>query len=483
MKIRFYSTVLFTCLVFANLQAASLSVQPSIKAQLNIEKHRSIGQKRPLYLVKSHYSSNQSRITARVSQNTTSPSTVLAAGFFTNEKGAFPLIARSENGGSNWSYVLDDKTLPLPEDFVEIALTPPEDPSMSCGGQDCVVVLHYQSSKKRKSIQTPLFITTHDGGRHWSYTFDRRSPGANQDFYESITDVSCDQGTCVAAGGGGEHYSPLLLVSQNAGSDWNSISTDQITSSLRIDAGEFESVSCDGLICVAGGNYYNPTKDAGEDHFPVIAISKDKGLHWAYTFYGIKSANPDWFLNSVTCHEQYCVAGGFTTTSVAKPILITSQDYGAHWNYVDIPQLPNVPADLDGYINKVYCDALACSFDGFYSSVDKRREDVISFTGTSNDSGSSWQFSTEPRLTSYPNHDSQGEQCFFSEKGLNCSGSTCIISGSCDSATDNYTPFVAMSWDNGASWQFPVDLNTPSLPSGFKSADLSVSAFVKEKGN
>lgn len=448
-----------------NLQNFSANKQQHLRLSKNMMLHLSKSPKNPV----------NTKMTATLVQNdNNTPSSILAVGKLHNQKGDFPLIALSDNNGNNWSYVLTDKTPKLPSDYLGLDMF--TDPTISCSNQDCVATMIYQRSGFPAGRISPLFAISHDGGHHWSYTLDSQSPQLPKEKSVDISEVSCAQKTCVAVGS--TQSSPILMVSQNAGDDWKFIGKDEITSPPKdFSGGFFNSVHCEDSFCIAAGHYFYDDGDANNS-FPLIAISSDKGMHWTYNVDFQKSPG---ILFTVHCYDQHCAAGGqsYPADHHDKALLLTSQDAGMHWNPVEVPRLSDVPDNLEySILTSIHCDSNGCMVSGGYFS--SNNHDFTFLNGIGDKLDQNWHFSTEPIVpASLPDLDHHnGDQCVAFDSGLNCSGSTCVAAGACYLSIEKFTPFVAMSWDKGVSWQFPVDLNTPALPDGFSAGRFMASTFV-----
>lgn len=263
-----------------------------------------------------------------------------------------PLLAESQDSGATWHYITT-----LPTHFV--AGRSSYFASVQCNSSLCVAAGSFNSSGSRNI--SPLLAVTIDGGNTWTYpsTIISNLP-AN---YNSVQvagsgffSVNCDAAFCAAGGGyvnnsGG--FVPLLAVSQNAGISWNyptvNFPADLDSSSSAL--AYFDSVSCNGNLCVAGGIY---TQVNSENTLPLLAVSSDGGITWNCPPTIFSHVPPDFasslsgFL-TVTCQGNLCMAGGDYQTHSAsgKPLLAISTDRGATWIYPSTIYTisNNLPAD------------------------------------------------------------------------------------------------------------------------------------------
>ena len=151
---------------------------------------------------------------------------------------ALPLMARSQNGGKTWTYVLDGSHPSLPKDYKNGGLG-----SISCTALSCVAVGSYDSY--------PLAAHSKDGGETWGYVIDSTRPQLPADYnFGKLNGVSCKGLHCVAVGdyfdlGTGNITHPLLANSSDGGASWEYVidgSFDKYPADYKL--GSFSSVSC-----------------------------------------------------------------------------------------------------------------------------------------------------------------------------------------------------------------------------------------------
>jgi hypothetical protein len=158
-----------------------------------------------------------------------------------------------------------------------------------------------------------MLATSVDGGDTWTYTIDSQTyPSVPTDFknFGAFSSASCSGFTCIAAGvyTTSTHPSinyPLLASSKDAGLTWIYTIDSQTTPSAPpgfTTFGTFNSTSCNGLICVAAGQYL------GQLHYPLIASSTDGGLSWVYSLNNTQPMLPNDYVNT----------GNFSSASISS---------------------------------------------------------------------------------------------------------------------------------------------------------------------
>lgn len=318
----------------------------------------------------------------------------------------YPLLVSSTNGGITWAYTLNSTTTPsVPGDYKNNAVLT----SISCSNPNCVAAGHYQSTAAGNPFY-PLLVTSTNNGATWTYTLDSTTtPSVPADYLNNavLSSISCFGTQCVAAG----HYQsttagnptyPLLITSADSGVTW-SYTLDSATSpsvpGAYDNGGAFSSVSCNGLICVAVGQYQNTA--AGNPYYPMAAMSSDGGTTWSYSIDSTTTpAVPGDYVNngifnSVSCNNLYCVAAGqYQSSTSAFPLLATSADGGTTWTYTLYSS--SVPADYlnNGVFNSITCAGLNCIAAGQYQSTNPGHP-TYPLLATSTDGGATWAYTLD----------------------------------------------------------------------------------------
>ena len=139
---------------------------------------------------------------------------------------------------------------------------------------------------------------------------------------------------------GGERFLMSAARSQTSG-EWayvidSAYPTTPPTGFTNAGKQGFVSASCAGLNCAISGSYVG----ANKIQFPLVAVSPDGGMTWAYK---VDSANPvtqpnnyasQGVLDSASCSGLNCVAAGqYNDGTVYYPLAAESHDGGSTWGY------------------------------------------------------------------------------------------------------------------------------------------------------
>jgi len=343
----------------------------------------------------------------------------IAVGSYKSGKIDRPLLALSQNTGGTWTY---------PESIT--TLFPGELNSASCNGSTCIAVGSYD--KGDDSFYGPLLALSQDSGVTWTYPKSILTPNftphTTYPFRKGeFKSASCSGNVCVAVGSYEQDegsYRPLLAMSQDSGTTW--IYPESITAPIFTPhntypfakKGEFDSVSCDGSLCIAVGNYTIDRGGIFETTRPLLALSQDSGTTWTFpesitapvftphnTYPFIDSA----LFKSASCHGSTCVAAGFyydtsNGKSMTRPLLALSQDSGKTWTY---------PESI-----------------------------------------------TAPVFTPHNTYPFDSYAAVF--RNVSSNGKTIIATGSYYNADDNmYRPLMALSQDSGTTWTYPESVTAP----------------------
>jgi hypothetical protein len=127
----------------------------------------------------------------------------------------------------------------------------------------------------------------------------------------------------------------MIAASRDKGLTWSyPIASDGILPNHYEGNGLFNSVSCSGRFCAAGGSY-----DDAVGKYPLIAISNDNGLNWQYTMdtKALPLPSNDSFrseIKAISCNSNICIAGGYSMYfGKSYPMSLTSHDDGKTWSY------------------------------------------------------------------------------------------------------------------------------------------------------
>ena len=192
-----------------------------------------------------------------------------------------PLLALSKDSGSTWTYSESITTPVLSPSFADYGTFY----DVNCYGTTCIAVGSYTDIGGKTR---PLLASSHDSGSNWSYSDSISTPVLNTHPFDNegtFYSVSCNGSTCVAVGSYKDANSdtfPLLASSNDSGNTWSyseSVTSPVFTPSNTYPFifGTLNSVRCNRLVCVAGGQY-----DDGDVIRPFLAQSNDAGNTWNY---------------------------------------------------------------------------------------------------------------------------------------------------------------------------------------------------------
>ncbi|CAM3060981.1 BNR/Asp-box repeat containing protein [Legionella steigerwaltii] len=389
----------------------------------------------------------------------------LAGGQYSDGSTFYPLLADSQNGGTTWIYPIE-KSKPLPSGFTDLGTFN----SVSCSGLNCVAGGQYNATP---SFQYPLLANSQNGGATWTYAIDQSKtlpPGYNNN--GDFETVSCSGLNCIAGGRyfDGSIFYPLLANSQNGGLSWTyAIDKSSSLPSGFADSGNFSSLSCSGLNCVAGGQYSDASIPFIQ--YPLLANSQNGGATWTYVIDKSKTL-PAGFTNfgnfsGVSCSGLNCVAGGFYADNFTQyPILANSQNGGVTWTFV-IDKSKALPSGYanSGIFYSTSCSGLNCVAAGQYSDGSTS----YPLLANSQNGGAAWTYAIDKSKTLPSGFATFG--VFYS---VSCSGLHCVAGGQYSDGSIFY-PLLAYSQNGGATWTYVID-KSKTLPSGFATFGIFSSA-------
>jgi hypothetical protein len=189
-------------------------------------------------------------------------------GVYSNENQRKPLITLSNDSGKHW----ESPTLFLPDDFVSGSFS-----HIDCSNNFCIAVGSYDNA----STTLPLLYYSNDEGRTWIYAEYISHSGLPYGLEDAeLIHAACGNSFCIAVGSYHDRVGahPLIAVSTNKGKTWDY--PDSATTSVPaadVGDGELVHASCREKTCIAVGNYLDD-----EAHFPLLAISYNKGKTWEF---------------------------------------------------------------------------------------------------------------------------------------------------------------------------------------------------------
>lgn len=423
---------------------------------------------------------------------------LIATGFYFDGELRRPLLLQSLDLGQSWEYPLAIHEKMLPSDFFDGGLT-----KSSCSKTLCIATGIYYNNL---ASHVPLLIQSQDRGLNWSFqaiknaNFQRGwfndSTCKEQNcfavgLFESINgfcpllalsdlngvwhyskslikklplgfkegwfnSISCNASECVAAGTYTDTKAfkhPLIMVSQNNGSNWKAAGTKNFARNLEA---HLYGSACDQSFCVAVGEFTDSQKSVT----PLIMQSTAAKNSWIKSVFPLPSDFLSGWFNAVDCEANFCIAvGNYNNGEIIQPLLVFSDDGGAHWQLKKSIADDELGTHLEyGSYMSASCSETGCIAGGSFQNY----FNTYPLITVSHDKGKSW-FSPPSARVSVPAAE-LGNGYFGKVK---CLLETCIAAGdyTIDSA---YYPLLALSTDGGLSWNFPESINSPdTLPKNF----------------
>jgi hypothetical protein len=303
----------------------------------------------------------------------------VAGGAYTDfDNKVWPLIAGTVDNGMTWTYPVSGSSGPQPDGLNNV--DGGTFLSTSCSGNTCIASGTYEDFNQNDNSVGDVAQSI-DGGATWTYPVDGRLLPTNFGYQSLFNGASCSANICVAGGAYNENNSnihAMLVQSTNGGANW-SYAIDMAIGPQPSDYGivsQFNSASCSGAVCVAGGSYVN----TNGDQVPLLAQTRNAGASWTYVIddtigpqlpnYSATAA-----FNTVSCVGNTCTASGTYEyeqppllkgkhggTSFTFPMLAESIE-GGPWTYI-VDSITGLPSDFsnNGVFNGSSGVANASSF-------------------------------------------------------------------------------------------------------------------------
>jgi len=365
-------------------------------------------------------------------------SALTAVGAYSSNETSFPGIATSNSQGSTWK----QQTLPLPSNIVSAYLT-----GVTCSGATCVAVGDYSSN----TYDLPGVALSTDNGMTWSQQVLTPPPCFNSGY---LSGVNCNNNICNAVGAY-TNSSPQFGTARSLdnGNSWSQRALPLLSPYV---SGELVGISCSGNICVGAGTY----TDNSFVRYAAAIYSTDTGNSWTQVALPLLDGIRDEHLNGISCSGTFCIAVGEYDNGSGNqlPGIAVSTNGGSSWTQSTLT-LPD--SYSDGSLIGISCNANnKCVAVGTYSVPGGSNAPTYPAIAVTTDGGSNW---SQQVLTSLPSGFTSG--ALF---GVECTGNTCVASGTYDTANFVDTPAIAVSTDGGNTWSQQV----LAFPSGIFNADL-----------
>lgn len=276
-----------------------------------------------------------------------SGSLCIAAGTYEDNSDAiyYPLIEQSTNGGTSWSTAIDKNSGALPANYSNNG----QFSSATCIGSICIAAGNYRASDNQ--VHPMLARTNDGGGTWTYIIDNTNGPQpANYGSNGLFTGTTCSGTICLASGFYTTLSSdqvPYLVRSDDLGITWTKVIDDMAgpQPTNYLGNGIFNSTSCSGTTCTVSG-YYDAT---GSGINALLGQSTDSGATWNYVI-DSTNPPPGYTANgrfdNTTCNSSGCFAVGTYTVMQTDYPLIAEQIGGGAWTYVVDNDLTTIPAGL-----------------------------------------------------------------------------------------------------------------------------------------
>lgn len=285
-----------------------------------------------------------------------------------------PLLLVSRDLGNTWSNIQNISHLPKMQSGSLNTIT--------CTKNFCIA--GGVATLKGTGDQVPMLITSSDNGQSWTYVQNINYPPKIH--FASLKSIKCNLNSCVVAGSyedGDRNHHVLLLLTQDKGESWSFIKEIPQLANKNVSIADL-AYSNETFIAV--GDY----NDKGSIKFKsLILVGKNSGSSWALSDFSHDTLQ---MINSISCTDNTCLAGGAIISSKDAPLII-SQDSGKSWALVkNIPKLGQAPGNID----VVKCFGDSCTATG-QSSLFEESHPIMLMT---NDRGASW--SVQDNIGNFP---------------------------------------------------------------------------------
>jgi len=373
-----------------------------------------------------------------------------------------PMLGQSSDGGVTWKFpAIVSQLKNLTPSAGTSSNVFPMLTGTACNNKVCISVGYYNDER---GFSFPLLTQTKNQGKSWTIPPNIAIPATIVNFESGILNTaSCNESICIAGGNFSttDSSKPLIALTRDNGVHWTfpAAAYNPVTTPAYNRVGTYRGTSCNDKICIAAGSYYD-----GEVGRPLLAITHDNGVSWAYpTSITQPILDPifagEGVLNKVSCSNNVCVAGGFYQTDVGfaytkTPLVAVSRDNGITWKYSEqFTKIKLTPAfQGPGEVNDVSCYDKLCIVVGSYQP-----ERPHPFLAVSHDAGVTWTFPS-----SISNLDISPTASSGRLVAVSCNANICLAAGVYTDDQGRY-PYIVQSTNKGHTWTYPASVRSPTL--------------------
>ncbi|MBI2784788.1 MAG: exo-alpha-sialidase [Legionella longbeachae] len=305
-----------------------------------------------------------------------------AAGSYQHFATTVPLLLLSHDKGQSWSFV---PNIPLPVSMPKRATGSFN--LLTCNQKACVLGGAYRINQKQMNL---MMFSSQDEGQTWQYSNVVNVPKHMEDI--RLKSLICHHQSCLVVGTYHHwdenqqklRYHILLLKSEDGGLSWRIEETPSLSSATFLSVNDLAYFH-DFYILV--GSYANDRKKQSAPEAFILEI-KANGVPEPILYNKLLS------LNSISCTQKYCIAGG--ETNFYKFGFLKRNVNNSSWSWISASA-----AELEPTIDKIRCKHNAC----IAFAHDKVDEEQGGYENphilTSNDQGESWAVSE--KIFAFPN--------------------------------------------------------------------------------
>lgn len=376
-----------------------------------------------------------------------------------------PIIALGSNQGESWTY---PEIKNPPADFSSGKFF-----TSTCQKNLCVAIGSYLS-KPGQTFGAPLLATSQDSGASWSYV-----PALDDSEivdYESAG-TSCNSSFCAINLNKIDEkksYSyPSIEIWNEKENAWSIANIESPKDSTTM---KLADVSCSENVCATVGFYITKEPPIVPNVVPLILTTTDQGLHWTPASVKLPEGNLNISLTKVQCFENTCIAIGINRQfheplDIVTPVIITTQDKGATWNFIPQSELPKLVSEAHLFDIKCFKDR--CIAVGYNSDKTKP---ILMFV--SKDQGKTW-FSPPTINSKLPAKLREGAELF----SIDCNDNLCTVAGTSGYGEDRVS-ILAKSLDKGDTWSFiPEGSYVPTSIANYTYCDKNDCMFTNATYN
>jgi hypothetical protein len=378
---------------------------------------------------------------------------------------SFPIVIQSINQGSTWNYSVTSTTASvLPAGNTGGFNVVGAD----CSGLHCLNVGNYTAAGNPQIYG----FQSQDAGNSWNTCISALTPLPALYVSGNLLASSCSGATCIAAGSYTDtapgNIDPLIIRTINSGTNYT-VAVDSTSAAIPGDSNgdvALLTATCNSSLCLSAGDYATTNVIVQS---PILLQSVGGGA-WTAAIASATPTPPTDFSGtgilaaSACTPTTRCVAAGSYFSSSAPTI--TEAPYGAEttntgaaWNYVITSA--DIPADYSGpgggeTLTAAACGSNLCIMAGTYDSTSEGGLTPVVYQSTIGGPGN-WTIAVSALVGPIV-----PTNIGTTVKSASCSLNLCVIDGTYNPGSGNQSPFLLVTTNNGASWNYATLPASPS---------------------